>query len=36
MGIERTRFTGHDAMRYAIDRFLDGLAPRMESSRRPD
>lgn len=26
--------TGHDAMRYAVDRFLDGLAPRMESSRR--
>ncbi|MDA1362285.1 TetR/AcrR family transcriptional regulator C-terminal domain-containing protein [Glycomyces luteolus] len=26
--------TGHDAMRYAVDRFLDGLAPRMEASRR--
>lgn len=26
--------TGHDAMRYAADRFLDGLAPRMEASRR--
>jgi AcrR family transcriptional regulator len=26
--------TGHDAMRYAIDRFLDGLAPRMEAGRR--
>ncbi|MFC3492759.1 TetR/AcrR family transcriptional regulator C-terminal domain-containing protein [Glycomyces rhizosphaerae] len=28
--------TGHDAMRYAVDRFLDGLAPRMEASRRAD
>jgi AcrR family transcriptional regulator len=27
--------TGHDAMRYALDRFLDGLAPRMEASRKP-
>ncbi|WP_205328201.1 TetR/AcrR family transcriptional regulator [Glycomyces sp. YM15] len=26
--------TGHDAMRYAVDRFLDGLAPRMEAGRR--
>jgi len=25
---------GHDAMRYGVDRFLDGLAPRMEASRR--
>jgi AcrR family transcriptional regulator len=27
--------TAHEAMRYAVDRFLDGLAPRMEASRRP-
>ncbi|SDD89906.1 TetR/AcrR family transcriptional regulator [Glycomyces harbinensis] len=26
--------TGHEAMRYAVARFLDGLAPRMEASRR--
>ncbi|MCC3764689.1 TetR/AcrR family transcriptional regulator C-terminal domain-containing protein [Glycomyces sp. TRM65418] len=26
--------TGHDAMRYAVDRFLDGLEPRMKASRR--
>lgn len=26
--------TGHDAMRYAVDRFFDGLAPRMEASRK--
>lgn len=26
--------TAHDAMRYAVDRLLDGLAPRMEASRR--
>jgi AcrR family transcriptional regulator len=26
--------TGHDAMRYAVDRFLDGMAPRMEANRR--
>jgi AcrR family transcriptional regulator len=26
--------TGAGAMRYAVDRFLDGLAPRMEASRR--
>lgn len=31
---EAWEITGHEAMRYAVDRFLDGLAPRMEASRK--
>ena len=28
--------SGHECMRYLLDRFLDGLTPRMEASRRRD